>query len=280
MKSTYYQSELSRRDIRHYRSVCSIDDSNYSYSKKKPRIKYVGYYISSLIEMLYILFYVKLRIKVPYKKIDMLIFSHFTKYKWLGLDVINNSSTLNSKIVYPNKMIDADKSQFPLEIINWHDVFSFYLHMLNGVFKFIWAIRINLNLFIDLLGKWRYAFILDTFFKKNDVRIVLSGYESTFSAVATAVASDSKQMVSFDAVWSIGERPMEFAPTQHKMSDGYFLWGQWHQDLMKASNDKSSGYIIAGYVGDSYISKMNDLSKKFRNKNLKNYSKIIRLYHI
>ena len=54
--------------------------------------------------------------------------------------------------------------------------------------------------------------------------------------------------------------------------------GKWHHDLMCASFDKSSGHIIAGYVGDNYIPLMKNEGKKFREHQLNKYNKIITVF--
>jgi len=47
---------------------------------------------------------------------------------------------------------------------------------------------------------------------------------------------------------------------------------------MKASNDKSGGHIIAGYVGDHFIPLMKTKAKEFRDFQLKKYNKIITVF--
>jgi len=150
--------------------------------------------------------------------------------------------------------------------------------MITGVFKFFWAISININLFSELLTTWKFVYTLESLYNRYDIKIVLSGFESPIARVASSVASDNNKMMSCDCVWSIGENPMEFASTQHKFSDRFFLWGKWHHDLMCASFDKSSGHIIAGYVGDNYIPLMKNEGKKFREHQLNKYNKIITVF--
>jgi hypothetical protein len=277
IKSSFYQSELNKGFLIHYKSSSLIDDKRYAYVRKGPRVKYVGKIISTLIEMLYALLYVRFRRKTPNFSIDLLIFSQFPE-KWLGLEKINDDSALNSKIVYPNGIVGSDKDAFHIRSIYWNDIFSFYAHMVSGIFKFFWAININVDLFSKLLTKWKFVYILQSLYNKYNIRIVLSGFESPISRLATSIASDNIEMASFDCLWSLGERPMEFATTQHKLSDRFFLWGEWHHDLMCASHDKSSGHIIAGYIGDHRISLMKTEGEKFRDKQLKKYSKIITVF--
>ena len=71
--------------------------------------------------------------------------------KWLDLEKINDNSALNSRIVYPNGMVGSDKDAFHIRSIYWNDIFSFYAHMVTGVFKFYWAINISTNLFTDFV---------------------------------------------------------------------------------------------------------------------------------
>jgi hypothetical protein len=278
IKSSFYQSELNKGYVIHYKSSSLIDDKGYSHIRKHPRIKYVGKNINTLLEFLYTFLFVRLRRKKPITKIDLLVLDHYSSFKWLTLDKIIDNSALNSRIVYPNGMVGSDKDAFHIRSIYWNDIFSFYAHMVTGVFKFYWAINISTNLFTDLLTRWKFVYILKSLYNKYNIRIVLSGFEAPINQVATAVASDNEEMVSFDCLWSIGERPMEFACTQHRMSDRYFLWGSWHHDLMSASNDKSSGHIIAGYIGDHHISLMKTMGKKFRDKQLNKFNKIITVF--
>jgi hypothetical protein len=277
MKSILYQSELNKEWLIHYKSSFLIDDNGFSYERRRPIIKYVGKKISSLFEVLHSLFFVKFRMKLPDTKIDLLIFSHSSQ-KWLNLDQINDDATLNSKIVYPNGIVGSDKDAFNIKSIFWSDIFAFYLHMGTGVLNFFWAISININLFSDLLARWKFVYILESLFDKYDVKIVLSGFESPIATMATSIASDNLEMMSCDCIWSIGEAPMEFAPTQHKFSDRFFLWGKWHHDLMSASLDKSSGHIIVGYVGDNYIPLMKNEGENFRENQLNKFNKIITVF--
>ena len=277
MKSSFYQSKLNIGYLIHYKSNSLIDDEGYCHIKKRPLVKYVGNNISMLLEFLFALFFVKFRRKKLITKIDLLVFDH-SSLKLLTLDEVYDNLTLDTKVVYPDGMVGSDKDAFQIRSIEWGDFFKFYAHMATGFFRFYWAISINLNLFFKLLTRWKYLYILQSFFKKYDVKIVLSGFEAPINQVATALAADSIGMASFDCLWSIGERPNEFACTQHRMSDRYFLWGMWHHDLMNASNDKSNGHIISGYVGDYNIPLMQSEGKKFRNKQLTKFNKIITVF--
>jgi len=277
MKSSYYKSIINNLQVVHYKTSCQIDDKKYSFRRFQPKLKYFGKKISTVLEILYAIFFVRLTVQSTAEKIDLLIFSHFSE-KWLGLDKINTNSALNSKIVYPDGMVGSDKSAFYIRSVHWKNFVSFYIYMMKGIFNFLWALNINVSLFCDLLSKHKFAYILKSFYSKHNIRIVLSGYESPLSQVANAVASDNKEMVSFDCLWSLGERPIEFAGSQHRVSDRFFLWGKWHHDLMKASNDQSNGHIIAGYIGDNYIPRMRAKGKEFRNYQLKKYNKIITVF--
>tara|TARA_B100000795_G_scaffold269989_1_gene261674 strand:+ start:8618 stop:10477 length:1860 start_codon:yes stop_codon:yes gene_type:complete len=277
MESSYYKSIIKNLTVFHYKTSCIIDDHKYAFRRIQPKFKYFGKKISTVFEILYALFFINFKVRSSIEKIDLLIFSQFPE-KWVGIDKIDKSTTLNSKIVYPDGMVGDDKNAFNIKSLNLKEFFLFYIYMLTGIAKFFWALNINSSLFYQLLINHKFAFILKSFYSKHNIRIVLSGYESPFCHVATAVASDHKEMVSFDCLWSLCDRPIELASTQQRMSDRYFLWGKWHHDLMKASNDKSGGHIIVGYVGDDLIPLMKTKAKKFRNFQLKKYNKIITVF--
>jgi len=273
----FFESVLMRGELVHYKSTNLIDDALYSYRIKRSKIRYSGTNIGKLIEMLHAFLFVKIRIKAKVEKIDVLIFSHY-QFKWIGLDEISNNLPLNSKIVYPDGMVGNDTDAFQIKSIYWNEIFLFYKHMIMGVIEFLWSIKININLFSQLLTMWKFIYIQKSLFKKYNIRIILSGYESPISMGAIAVASDNEKMASFDSLWSIGEHPIEFACTQNRVSDRYFIWGRWHHDLMIASNDHSKGHILTGYIGDRHIPSMKAKGKIFRNKHLKTHSKIITIF--
>ena len=75
IKSFAYQSKINNENVIHYKSSSQINDKRYSFSRKKPKIKYVGKKISAFIEVFYALFFVKFRVKTPLSKIDLLIVS-------------------------------------------------------------------------------------------------------------------------------------------------------------------------------------------------------------
>jgi hypothetical protein len=278
MKSSFYQAELKNSSLVHYKSSSFIDDQGYGYIAKRPKLKYLGKRISNLLECIYFFFFIKLRKKPINTKISMLTFVHSKTHNWLSIDKFIEDSALDVICLPPtNKFID-EKFLFNIKSIDWKDMFSFYKHMIAGVNKFYWSISINLNLFSELLQYWKFVYIFESLFNRSNIKIVLSGFESPISKMATAVASDNDEMASFDCLWSIGERPHEFAFTQKKMSDRFFLWGQWHYDLMRASNDKSSGYIISGYIGDNNIPLMKSIGQEFRKKNLKKFNRIITVF--
>jgi hypothetical protein len=277
VKSSFYQSELSKGLVIHYKSSSLIADKGYSYAKKQHVIKYIGKNISTLIEFFYACFFVRIRRKVLITPIDFLVFAHST-FKWLSLGDLIYNSTLKSKVVYPNDIVGSGKEAFHLKSIYWLDTYSFYRHMFIGMLRFRWAINISIKLFFELLTRWKYVYIIQSLYINHDVKIVLSGYESVISQVAVAVAADNTEIASFDCVWSIGVRPDEFASTQNSQSDRFFLWGCWHHDLMRASNDESRGHILAGYIGDAYIPLMKANGKKFRDKELNTYNKIVTVF--
>lgn len=278
MKSSHYQSIINNLPLVHYKTSCLINDNNYSFIRVQPKFKYVGTKISSLLEILYAVFFVKWNFKLSAEKIDFLIFSHFPE-KWVGIDKINPNSALISKIVYPDGMVGSDKkNSLNIKSIDLKELVAFYIYMFNGILKFFWAFKIHSTFFSELVSKYKLSFILKSFYKKHNVKIILSGYESPIGQVATSIASDNSSMVSFDCVWSLGERPIDFAVTQTKFCDRNFLWGQWHHDLMISSNDQSSGHIIAGYIGDHLIPIMQSQAREFRNFHIKKYKKIITVF--
>ena len=276
LDSSSYSPELKNRILVHYKSSSSIDDYGYGYRRKRSKIKYIGKKISNLIEVLFNLFFVKLRIKVPINKIDLLIFSHFP-YKWVNMDGIQNLA-MNSRNVYPNGMVGNDKDAFQIKSIYWSEIFSFYAHNISGIFKFLWALNISPDLFSDLIKSWKFEYMLNSLYSNYNTKIILSNYESPISKLATALASDNQKMISLDCLWSIGERPSEFAFTQNKMSDRFFVWGTWHHDLMNASRDNSGGHIISGYIGDYLFPLMKTMGKNLVDKKLNKFNKIITVF--
>lgn len=278
LKSHFYQSELNKGHLIHYKTSSLMADEDYAYSKIRPKIKYVGTKISSLLVFFYSFLFVRFTRKTSITPIDLLIFGHNDAYKWLSLDEIIDNSSFNSKVIYPNGIAGAGKDKFHIRSIYWRDIFLFYSHMFSGVLRFYWAAKISIDLYSDLLSRWKYIYILQSLFTKYEVKIILSSHEAPISQMALAVAADNSKIVSLDSVWSIGFRPTEIAYTQNSQSDRYFLWGSWHHDLMMKSNDKSRGHIVAGYIGDAYIPLMKSSGKKFRDQQLNIFDRIITVF--
>ena len=95
-----------------------------------------------------------------------------------------------------------------------------------------------------------YAYsLMKVFVNERNVSIVFSFYESWFAQAASVMARDSDNVVSLSAVWSIGYFPSSSISTFKKFSDRYFIWGSWHNFIMRKSYDQSGGYIVTGYPG-------------------------------
>ena len=77
MKSSFYQSELNKGCVIHYKSSSLIDDKRYSFFSKQLKVKYLGKNINTLIEMLYALLYVRLRRKHQLLKLICYYFHTF-----------------------------------------------------------------------------------------------------------------------------------------------------------------------------------------------------------
>jgi len=266
--------------IHYYSAFGLINDENYSYRRIKPKFRLLGERISQLIKLLYKIFYISIRSKISKEKFEVLLFSHdHDERVWLGINKIPDYLNLNCRISYPNQIVGKGHNKFKIKSITWPKIIQYYGHTLLGLSKFSWSFNVSWSLCINLLNAWQCIFILENLYHDYGVKMVLSGgYESIMSQVAVALASDNHEMISFETTASLGEYPTEFVGSWHKFSDRFFLWGSWHHDLSRASKDKSSGYIIAGYIFDNNISKMKEKADFFKSDVSKKYNKIITIF--
>ena len=263
-----------------YSSVGLINESKYAYRKTQLRFNALGVFISRFVYILNLIFYVSVVVKIPRKKINVLVFTHDREErKWLGINDLPAYINCSSEIVLPNQTIGENVNQLKVNMIQWWQLGNFYAHMFAGLFKFSWALKLNFVFYTDLLKSWKYVFLLDNIYEELDVKIVISGgYESELARVAIAIASDKKDMISLDSTASLGEYPLEFSGSWHKFSDRFFLWGSWHYDLARACNDMSLGYIISGYIFDDRISIMQQKAVTFKNQYSDKYDNIITIF--
>ena len=271
---------LCADNIIYYKSIGLFEDSGYAGGRRLARIKFFGNTVGIFIEYIYLLVRVKLKRKVFGKKIDILIFSHKEKLKWIGIDNISNYLSARCKIVRQNGLVEYGVDSFQLMSTHWKNIIKYYLHIIRGIRMFYRVSDIGFNYFFVLLEDWKKIFFLKEVFCEYEVKAILSGYESNLSQLAVALSSDSDDMVSFDCVWSIGEYPSKFVPTSFKFADRSFIWGMWHYELMLASDSRSSGYVISGYVGDCFVSKMKNKGESVFLKSDKNYDKLITIFDV
>jgi hypothetical protein len=254
-----------------YKSSGKVDDAEY-WSRS---------YVSRKIRFLAYIFYIPLGFKSKYRKIDSLLFSHpieFTQDSYNGLGV-GKFLNFKYKIAWPDGTVGQESDSLTFRSIYWKDFVSYLLHLKNGLIKFYpFIFSIGFDVYIILVRYWVSLFLLRSFYQKHSVRVVYSNYDSDFTQLALAVASDDNKIVSFAAVWSIGNFPLEEVITLHKFADRLFIWGEWHYSLFTASKDKSSGYVITGYIGDIDLLKIQKNATLLRSKYKKNYNNIIALY--
>ena len=271
---------LCTDNIIYYKSIGLFEDNGYAGRRRLARIKFFGNTVGIFIEYIYFLVRVKLKRKVFGRKIDILLFSHKEKLNWIGIDNISNYLSAHCKIVRQNGLVEYGVDSFQLMSTHWKNIIKYYLHLIRGVRMFYRVSDIGFNYFFALLEDWKKIFFLKEVFCEYEVKAILSGYESNLSQLAVALSSDSDDMVSFDCVWSIGEYPSKFVPTTCKFADRSFIWGMWHYELMLASDSRSSGYVISGYVGDCFVSKMKKKGESVFLKSDKNYDKLITIFDV
>jgi hypothetical protein len=270
----------NQHKIKFYYGFGSINDDQYAYRSYEPQIKFFGKKISSFIYLIYLLLFTPIKIRQKKDRTDALIFSHDqVVHKWLGVKKIQEYLNLKSNIIIQSELIDDNEKRLKIFTLHWSKVGNFYLHNLKGFFKFLWALKLNINLFSSLIQSWRYIFFLENIFKELDVKIVFSGgIETSISRIAVALASDRKDIISFDSTSSLGEYPTEFSGSWHKFADRFFIWGSWHHHLSVASKDRSAGHIISGYIYDDRISKMKKKGVTFRKNYSNKFKKIITIF--
>ena len=271
---------LCTDNIIYYKSIGLFEDNGYAGRRRLARIKFFGNTVGIFIEYIYFLVRVKLKRKVFGRKIDILLFSHKEKLNWIGIGNISNYLSAHCKIVRQNGVDEYGVDSFQLMSTHWKNIIKYYLHLIRGVRMFYRVSDIGFNYFFALLSDWKYIFFLKEVFCEYEVKAILSGYESNLSQLAVALSSDSDDMVSFDCVWSIGEHPSKFVSTSFKFADRSFIWGMWHYELMLASDSRSSGYVISGYVGDCFVSKMKKKGESVFLKSDKNYDKLITIFDV
>jgi len=254
-----------------YKSSAKINDNSYliktDFSKKT---KFLAF-----------LFLIPLKFKNSYRDINSLFFSHDKKTIKLWLNGLRVGNYVNFKfeIAWPNGSIGHSSEALKFRSIYWRDIKSYLFHLKDGLIKFYPFISsVSFNIFSILLRYWVSLFLIKFFYLNHNIRIVYSNYDSDFTQLALAVASDNSKIVSFAAIWSLGNFPDARVPTFHKFVDRFFIWGDWHSNILSSSKDQSLGYVISGYIGDIDFTIMQDSAALLRSKYKKNYLNIIALY--
>ena len=238
-------------------------------------------YMQKKIRFLAYIFYIPIEFKNRCRNIDSLFFSHDKKtiQGFLNGTRVSNFISFTHKIAWPDGTIGESSESLIFRRIYWKDYASYLLHLKDGLAKFYPTIAsIGLDVFIILMREWVSLFLLRLFYKKHNIKIIYSNYDSDFTQLALAIASDDLKIASFSAIWSLGSFPHKHNITLHKFADRFFIWGEWHYSLLSASNDESSGYVTAGYIGDIDLPIMQKEAALLRTKYKKNYKKIISLY--
>ena len=147
-------------------------------------------------------------LKATHDKIDVLLFSHDNSQRmWLGINEISEHLNLTCRIIYPNQLMNHDK-KYKLNSIPMAQIGIYSMHIFRGLIKFSWALRVNFKLYLQLMSAWKYFFLFDNLYKNSKVQVVFSGgYESLFSQVAVALASDRNNMVSFESTATPPQSP-------------------------------------------------------------------------
>jgi hypothetical protein len=269
-----YQKFLSDEDckkITFYSGIGSINDTEYSYKRStSKKFRFLAY-----------IFYIRIEFKKTYSKIDSLFFSHDrgTIQGWINGIKVGKFVDFTYKIVWPDKSIGQKSDNLSFRHIYWKDIFGYFLHLKNGLTRFFPLIfSIDFNAYSELVKNWVDLFLLQSFYEKHSVKIVYSNFESDFTQLALAASSDNKKIVSFSAIWSLGNFPFKGVVTFQKFADRFFIWGDWHYDLLSSSNDKSSGYIVTGYIGDIYLTQMRKDMDILHAKHKNSFNKIIAFY--
>ncbi len=269
-----YQKILSDEDckkITFYSNIGTINDTEYW---RKP-------FASRKFRFLAYIFYIQIEFKRAYSKIDSLFFSHNrgTIQGWVNGIKVGKFVDFTYKIVWPDKSIGQKSDNLSFRRIYWKDIFGYFLHLKNGLTRFFPLIfSISFDAYSALVKNWVDLFLLQSFFERHSVKIVYSNFESDFTQLALAASSDNKKIVSFSAIWSLGNFPFKGVVTFQKFADRFFIWGDWHYDLLSSSNDKSSGYIVTGYIGDIYLTRMRKEVNILHAKHKNSFNKIIAFY--
>jgi len=254
-----------------YNDIGKMNDTGYLFKRPASRkFRFLAY-----------IFFIQVGFKKVYSKIDSLLFSHNrdTVQGWINGIEVGNFVDFTYKIVWPDKSIGKKSDNLPFRYIYWKDLYSYLLHLISGLIRFFpFYLSIGFDAYSALVRNWTDLFLLQSFYKKHRIKIIYSNFDSDFTQLALAVASDNKKIVSFSAIWSLGNYPLKGCVTFQKFADRFFIWGRWHYSLLSSSNDKSSGYVITGYIGDIYSHKMLKDAVILRKYHKKRYSNIIALY--
>jgi len=275
-----HNSKLKCQKVRFYNAFGAMNDDGYAYTNNKSLPGVLRLWLFAILSVFKITSYITLRWKKTNNKCDILLFSHDedTTTGWLnGIKMINSLKT-ECTVARPNGVIGAGADAFNLHKVYWKNTLKFYIHMLYGIHRFFWSLKISPLMYATLIQSWRDMFLLQCLYLELNVNAVYSNYESDFSQLALAIASDSNDIVSYAAIWSLGSFPSDLVCTSYKFADRSFIWGKWHYELFKASFDKSSGYIIAGYIGDIYMTEMAKNAQSMRAKIKKDFDYIIAFY--
>ncbi len=268
-------------NIHCYRSSCNINDNGYVFQFRKTKLSLLGVHLEAIIVSLKHLLFISIRKNIKSKSFDIILFSHY-KEREAGFQ---NGSKFLEMSKYNHCIVRGDvigtysnENKFRIRSLYYGNIFLYIAHYFAGIFNFFWVLKNYPLLFIGLMNSWIDMYLLDKLFNEAKPKIVCSNYETYLSQVALALASDSKEISSFAAIWSLGYRPTDIIITNHKFVDRLFIWGDWHYELFSESNDHSSGYIVTGYIGDIFLTNMLKKAKVIEEQFRVKYSNIISVY--
>jgi len=263
-------------DLTLYSSRNKVDDIGYLY----PQSVYTNrsYFILIYLKIIKLVMFPTIVFRQYNKSNSAIYFIHNeSDQEYINANKLLDKKNSDFMSVYHDYTYDNGKQYGKLGVLG-SNYFEYLECMLCGVQIFRNLIEFNPVVFYSLIGCWRDLYLLKKIYHYCNIKYVYSHYESNIAHMALASAKDDDQIASFAAVWSGGYFPSDMAVTQHKYSDRFFIWGDWHRELFEASSDQSDKYVEVGYIGDHEISAMIDPEKTVEVVQKNNYNKIIALY--
>ena len=263
-----------------YTNFGMINDQNYLYREIKNRVKYIGRLLNNVLSILVVFSFVPIRFKRYKDKVDAVLFSHDQKRLSGWLNGVTFAKNISCKhwIVLPDGRACVQSKCVRFLTLHYSKILHFYCELTWGLLKYSCVRKLGMHYYATIIREWKNYVLLKSTINELGVYIIYSDHESDVSQLACAMAADSDSIISFAAGWSYGYFPAVNVAAYHKFVDRFFVWGGAQMELIRASGDESSGYIVSGYIGDVFLEKMKAVAIVIRRELLKKYNYIIAVY--